>query len=75
MMCTCWNEEADKRPSFKELESSLNLLLEDVAGYLDFSTFAVETYSGNNYDHLNAYNRLEVYNCLEAYYHLDSIPS
>ena len=69
MMCTCWNEDADKRPSFSDLEGSLNLLLEGVAGYLDFSTLAVGTYSCNSYDHLNAYNRLQAYN------HLDSTQS
>jgi len=51
-MHTCWNEEGNKRPSFKKLVVSLNCMLENVAGYLDFSTLAALNDFSHGYDHL-----------------------
>ena len=36
----CWNEHADKRPSFSDLVMEISKLLEEIAGYIDFSSIS-----------------------------------
>ena len=36
-MMSCWSESPDDRPVFSDLVSSINALIEPLAGYLDFT--------------------------------------
>ena len=36
-MMSCWSESPDDRPVFSDLVSSINALIEPLAGYLDFN--------------------------------------
>jgi hypothetical protein len=36
-MTSCWNENASKRPSFKELTETFEQMLEDAVEYLDLN--------------------------------------
>ena len=36
----CWNEHADKRPPFSDLVMEISKLLEEIAGYIDFSSIS-----------------------------------
>ena len=38
-MAVCWNEIPDRRPYFENLLQEIDLILEGVAGYIDFSEF------------------------------------
>ncbi len=62
LMCDCWKELPDKRPSFQEVVSSLNSQLEGVAGYMEFFASPCES-PKPHYDHLTVYNRLEEVGC------------
>ncbi|XP_019862093.1 PREDICTED: tyrosine kinase receptor Cad96Ca-like [Amphimedon queenslandica] len=37
LMMSCWSESPDDRPVFSDLVSSINALIEPLAGYLDFT--------------------------------------
>ncbi|XP_019862340.1 PREDICTED: tyrosine-protein kinase ITK/TSK-like [Amphimedon queenslandica] len=37
LMTSCWSESPDDRPVFSDLVSSINALIEPLAGYLDFA--------------------------------------
>ena len=56
VMMRCWNHIPDERPLFGELVVSLNILLEEVAGYLDFSALSRanggQAGGREGYDHL-----------------------
>ena len=51
VIMNCWKEHPEKRPSFAELVVTLTSLLEDIAGYMDFSVLA-NNEQAVNYDHL-----------------------
>ena len=36
-MQSCWSESPNDRPMFRDLVSSINALIEPLAGYLDFT--------------------------------------
>ena len=36
-MMSCWSESPFDRPVFSDLVSSINILIEPLAGYLDFT--------------------------------------
>ena len=65
MVLQCWNEHTDKRPSFSDLVVEVSKLLEDIAGYIDFSCLsnAFPDCEDGGYDHLhknsNDYDNLE----------------
>ena len=40
VIAECMNESPEKRPSFSDLVTKMDLFLHEVAGYLDFSTFS-----------------------------------
>ena len=40
LVSQCWEESPEKRPSFEDLVKEINILLEEVAGYLEFSAFS-----------------------------------
>ena len=54
----CWMESPDRRLSFQDITVILNSLLEDVAGYVDFSAICRGNMASANdclapgYDHL-----------------------
>ena len=57
----CWNEHADKRPSFSDLVMEISKLLEEIAGYIDFSSISANRpQDENSYDRLlkNSYDHL-----------------
>ena len=61
VMLKCWRDLPDKRPSFAELVPMLSSLLEEIAGYMDFSIFKCSKHS-EGYDHLESlkgYDHLE----------------
>ena len=37
LMCECWREDPDGRPTFSDLVSTISESLEGLAGYMDFS--------------------------------------
>lgn len=39
-MHQCWKFESELRPSFSNLVTSLSKFLEDIAGYMDFSSIS-----------------------------------
>ena len=47
---SCWEELADKRPSFSELVVDIDSTLESMAGYMDLNVLSIYT-SENGYDH------------------------
>ena len=52
-MCDCWNEDADERPTFSHLVSTISERLESLAGYLDFCPiWSSGEKDGCIYDHL-----------------------
>ena len=60
-MLKCWRDLPDKRPSFAELVPILSSLLEEIAGYMDFSILKFSEYSAGC-DHLESskgYDHLE----------------
>ena len=53
MVLQCWSERADKRPSFSDLVMEISKLLEEIAGYMDFSSISANgPQDENSYDHL-----------------------
>ena len=52
LICQCWTESPDERPSFQDLSQAVNSFLEGIAGYLDFSAFSSEASQTGRYDHL-----------------------
>ena len=53
MIFQCWSERADKRPSFSDLVMEISKLLEEIAGYMDFSSISANRpQDENSYDHL-----------------------
>jgi serine/threonine protein kinase len=55
MMCECWRETPDGRPTFSDLVSTISARLEAIAGYLDFSSTWLpgdEPDQRSRYDHL-----------------------
>ena len=42
LVTRCWEESPEKRPCFEDLIKEINILLENVAGYLEFSVFSVK---------------------------------
>ena len=40
LVTQCWEESPEKRPCFEDLVKEINILLEEVAGYLEFSAFS-----------------------------------
>ena len=60
MFLQCWNEHADKRPPFSDLVMEISKLLEEIAGYIDFSSISANRpQDENSYDHL-----VHGYDCL-----------
>ena len=47
-MLRCWKFEAEDRPRFAELVSSLSMSLETMAGYMDVSAFGGTTDTSKN---------------------------
>ena len=37
-MLKCWEEDAEKRPSFSQLVTVISTILEEMAGYLDLGS-------------------------------------
>ena len=54
MILQCWKEHADKRPSFHDLVTKVSMLLEEIAGYIDFSSMsaAFSHHENGSYDRL-----------------------
>lgn len=74
----CWEELPDKRPSFAELVVLLSTLLEEIAGYLDFSVLncSMEKAQRSNagYDHLEALEAKTLPESkIEGYDHLEVV--
>ena len=40
LVTQCWEESPEKRPCFEDSVKEINMLLEKVAGYLEFSAFS-----------------------------------
>ena len=52
---SCWRDQPDKRPSFAELVPVIGTLLEEIAGYMDFSILTTNVdLQSTNYDHLES---------------------
>ena len=42
VMLKCWSESSEDRPSFVHVVQLLNSLLEEIAGYIDFSALKAQ---------------------------------
>ena len=47
-MTSCWSESPNDRPMFTDLVSSINTLIEPLAGYLDFNGISADDDNNNN---------------------------
>ena len=54
LILQCWKERADKRPSFHDLVTKVSMFLEEIAGYIDFSSMS----AAFSHDENGSYDRL-----------------
>ena len=54
LMCECWSEHPDGRPTFSDLVSTISERLEGLAGYMDFSP----TWSSGDKTKVSRYDHL-----------------
>ena len=59
IVCQCWVEDPAKRSNFKELVVTITKSLEGIAGYMDFTMSASQSYDhltkgSNEYSHVRS---------------------